>query len=280
MNLSSKNGLNDYFLFNDLRNGLTTIHSWDIVESTQRQKEICLLLLKNRRKSQFGSLDGNPLSLEQFKSLDSSISKEELDDLVRLSILKKVKYRFKVLGCYRGVLSESECLLLDQSLGGFLVLDKLRSERALKLNRVSISCAINALLEKKVIKCIEERYDFKNTKISSGINGVSRIFMPTSDVFPTLVASDTSDYVSLKSLEPTNHEDFKVQFLKNVYHAGLYRKITKEEACLIQGFPRDFKLPESRARWMKLIGNSVSVPVIDVLIRSIISTGVFGEEYK
>jgi len=59
-----------------------------------------------------------------------------------------------------------------------------------------------------------------------------------------------------------------------------YRKITKEEACMIQGFPKDFKLPESRARWMKLIGNSVSVPVIDVIIKSIVSTGVFNTTLK
>ncbi|MEC4807286.1 MAG: DNA (cytosine-5-)-methyltransferase, partial [Jaaginema sp. PMC 1080.18] len=82
MSLSSKNGLNDYFLFNDLRNGHTTIHSWDIIDTTERQKYICLLLLKNRRKSHFGPLDGNPLSLKQFQSLDSSISQEELDELV------------------------------------------------------------------------------------------------------------------------------------------------------------------------------------------------------
>jgi DNA (cytosine-5)-methyltransferase 1 len=34
-------------------------------------------------------------------------------------------------------------------------------------------------------------------------------------------------------------------------------------------------LPESRAKWMKLIGNSVSVPVIDKLCKAIIETGVF-----
>jgi DNA (cytosine-5)-methyltransferase 1 len=61
-------------LFNDLRNGHTTIHSWDIIVTTQRQKNICLLLLKNRRKSAYGELDGNPLSLEQFQGLDSSIN--------------------------------------------------------------------------------------------------------------------------------------------------------------------------------------------------------------
>ncbi len=53
MSLSASNGLNDYFLFNDIRNGHSTIHSWDILETTERQKSICYLLLKNRRKSPF-----------------------------------------------------------------------------------------------------------------------------------------------------------------------------------------------------------------------------------
>ena len=60
MSLSNNNnGLNDYFLFNDLRNGHSTIHSWDIIETTEKQKNICYLLLKNRRKSAYGNLDGN-----------------------------------------------------------------------------------------------------------------------------------------------------------------------------------------------------------------------------
>lgn len=130
-------------------------------------------------------------------------------------------------------------------------------------------------MEKNCITCVEKRFDFKNTKISSGLNGINRVFMPSSDVFPTLVASDTNDYVSLKNIAPKNHDHYKQQFLKEIYFNRQYRKITKEEACAIQGFPKDFQLPGSRARWMKLIGNSVSVPVIDVLIKSIVSTGVF-----
>jgi len=275
MSLSSKNGFNDYFLFNDLRNGHSTIHSWDISDTTERQKEICLLLLRNRRKSQFGLLDGNPLSLKQFQLLDLSISKKELSDLVDLEILKKIDYRFEILDFQEPDLTESELELLNLSTNNYLTVDNLKTERTLKRKRISITETINSLLEKDYIKCVEERFDFKNTKISSGLNGVNRVFMPTSDLFPTLVASDTNDYVSLKNLEPTNHEDYKNQFLEQVYFSNNYRKITKKEACMIQGFPKDFKLPESRARWMKLIGNSVSVPVIDVLIKSIISTGVF-----
>ena len=87
--LSNTDGFNDYFLFNDIRNGHTTIHSWDIIETTARQKEICLLILKNRRKKQFGPLDGNPLSLKQMKVIDNTILKE-IDQLIKLEILKKL----------------------------------------------------------------------------------------------------------------------------------------------------------------------------------------------
>ncbi|MEA5577822.1 DNA (cytosine-5-)-methyltransferase [Anabaena sp. UHCC 0451] len=87
MSLSTTNGFNDYFLFNDLRNGHTTIHSWDIIDTTERQKDICLLLLRNRRKSNYGELDGNPLSLAHFQSLDPSITQAEIDELIKLEIV-------------------------------------------------------------------------------------------------------------------------------------------------------------------------------------------------
>lgn len=275
MSLSSKNGFNDYFLFNDLRNGHTTIHSWDIEDTSDRQKEICLLFLKNRRKSQFGPLDGNPLSLKQLQFLDSTISQEEIDDLIELGILKEVDYQYEILDFKDSDLTNEELELLRFTSNNFLVIDELKTERALKVKRISINNIIKSLIKKNIIKCIEERYEFKNTKISSGLNGINRVFMPSSDIFPTLVASDTNDYISLKNIVPTTHQEYKENFLKKVYFANKYRKITKEEACLIQGFPKDFILPDSRARWMKLIGNSVSVPVIDMLIKSIIATGVF-----
>ena len=69
-------------------------------------------------------------------------------------------------------------------------------------------------------------------------------------------------------------------FVNKVYKKENYRRITKEEACLIQGFPKDYILPENRARWMKLIGNSVSVPVIEILGKAIIETGVFDDKMK
>lgn len=275
MSLSSKNGFNDYFLFNDLRNGETTIHSWDILDTTERQKEICLILLKNRRKKQFGLLDGNPISLLQFQSIDPSISKNELDGLVDMEIFKRIPYTFEITDNNIEGLSEDEVEILKSVKNNTFQLDEIKVRNKSKIKVSSLASILGALTDKGNIKCIGERYEFKNTKISSGINGINRIFLPTSDVYPTLVASDTNDYVALKAIPAETNESYKKKFLKEIYFENEYRKITKEEACQIQGFPKDFELPESRSRWMKLIGNSVSVPVIESLIKAIISTKVF-----
>ena len=110
--------------------------------------------------------------------------------------------------------------------------------------------------------------------------GVNRVFLPTSNIFPTLVASDTNDFVTTKIIYAKNEEDHKKQFIDKVYKKENYRRITKEEACMIQGFPKDYILPENRARWMKLVGNSVSLPVIEMLGKAILDTGVFENKTK
>lgn len=278
MSLSSKNGFNDYFLFNDLRNGHTTIHSWDILDTSDKQKDICLLLLKNRRKSAYGSFDGNPLSYQHFNTLESSIEQHDLDELVKLSILKEVEFVFEISPINDVDLSKEEQEILENVKEGKLYLEDLKTNRDLKLHKVPINSCIQSLKEKNVIKCIEVRYDFKNTKISTGLFGINRIFLPTADTFPTLVASDTNDFITTKTIKAPNHEEYKRKFLEDVYQTEDYRKITKSEACIIQGFPSGFKLPDSRARWMKLVGNSVSVPVIDILCKAIIKTGVLNEK--
>ena len=275
MSLSTSNGLNDYFLFNDLRNGHSTIHSWDIQTTTEKQKKICLLLLKNRRKSAYGHLDGNPLSLKHFQGLEHSINENELDELVELGILKKSHYSFLINRNKLVDLSEEENILINNCKGDLLVVDELKMNRELKVKKISISKILPTLIDKRIITSNEVRYDFKNTKISTGLYGVNRIFLPTSNIFPTLVASDTNDYVTTKVINAKNEEEHRKLFINNVYKKGNYRRITKEEACLIQGFPQDYLLPENRARWMKLVGNSVSVPVIEILGKAIIETGIF-----
>ncbi|MCX8492000.1 MAG: DNA cytosine methyltransferase, partial [Cyclobacteriaceae bacterium] len=172
-------------------------------------------------------------------------------------------------------LTEEENIIIDNCVGNLLVVDKLKMNRELKVKKISLSKTLPTLIEKEIITSNEVRYDFKNTKISTGLYGVNRIFLPTSNIFPTLVASDTNDYVTTKMFSAKNEEEHRKLFINKVYKKENYRRITKEEACLIQGFPKDYILPENRARWMKLVGNSVSVPVIEILGKAIIETGVF-----
>lgn len=270
-------GMNDFFLFNDIRNGPTTIHSWDLLPTTDRQKQICLLMLRNRRKRTYGKLDGNPMSLPHLQDLDNSIRQEELETLVAIGILKTVDYAYNVKLHAHLSLGHGERLVLRHVEAGEITLDSLKECRELKKAKVALDKTIPALVAKGVLVCSEVRYEFRYTKISTGIEGINRIFLPRSEVFPTLVASDTNDFVALQDIEADTEAGYKQAFLQEIFHPQRYRKISRQEACLIQGFPPDFQLPESRSRWMKLMGNSVSVPVIQMLGQAIIETGCLGD---
>ncbi len=275
---SNNNGFNDYFLFNDLRNGQTTIHSWDILPTTGRQRSICMLLLRNRRKDEYGPLDGNPLSLDHFRLLDSSITQGDLDGLCSIGILRPEAYRYKIARAY-GTFEASEDVefVLSKAKGGEIVPDAVSLDRDLRRRRINVGQILSSLAERGILEIVETRYDFRFTKISTGLFGVNRIFLPSSNIFPTLVASDSSDYVTPVQVEATNGDEYRRRFLAEVYNPGKYRRISKVEACRIQGFPDDFKLPSSRARWMKLLGNSISVPVVEKLVGAICETGVFAK---
>lgn len=273
-------GLNDYFLFNDLRNGHTTIHSWDIAYTTEKQKKICMLLLSNRRKSQYGILDGNALSAKHFQELDSDIEISDLEELVSLGLLKRYNYKYEIIeDSITSVhnLSDDEQFVLSQAESNYIIVDKLKINKEFQKRKIGVMETLQTLEKKGAVRCTEVRYDFKNGKISTGLNGINRIFLPTSKIYPTLVASDTNDYVSTETIDADTPQEWKYKFLEKIYFPKKFRKITKSEACRIQGFPPDYILPESRARWMHLIGNSVAVPVIQMLAKSIIETGVFAE---
>ena len=276
---SNNNGFNDYFLFNDLRNGHTTIHSWDMIETTDRQKNICLLLLRNRRKKEFGPLDGNPLSLEQFQRLDETITEHELDELVSIDILKKEKYSYSIVSGAYDNFSTAEMMILEKQKSGVVTPDEIVCDREIKINKVNVSETLKSLEQKGIVVCCEVRYEFRYTKISTGLFGVNRIFLPSSNIFPTLVASDSNDFLTPIHITAENASEYRADFMEHVVNKKAYRKISKTEALRIQGFPDDFNLPESRSRWMKLIGNSVAVPVIEKLVTAIKETGVFGSEY-
>ena len=87
-NFQKNDELNDFFVMCDTRNGHTSIHSWDIRETSEVQKKICMTIMKNRRKKKYGSYDGNSLSLADIKELYTKATKKDIDDLVKKKILR------------------------------------------------------------------------------------------------------------------------------------------------------------------------------------------------
>jgi len=199
--------LNDFFIFADIRDGHTTIHSWDLIETTSREKLICQTILKNRRKKIYGLKDGNPLKLNALQSLIPDLKIEEIDNLV----------------------------------------------------------------DKEILHLIEDKgYEFVNSKISAGIKGVSKIYLPHAEAIGTLTATGTKDYVSTISIECAEPEIYKKNFIKDIYLPSKYKPLTARDYAKLQGFPDDFQMSDNESTAKHQFGNAVSVPVIHHLTISLL----------
>lgn len=205
--------LNDFFVFCDTRNGHSTIHSWDIIQTTKKEKEICMTILKNRRKKKYGIKDGNPLSYNDLKDLIGNLKEDELEKLVSKNILKKV----------------------------------------------------------------DEKYEFQNSKNSAGINGIYRIYLPNSDIFSTLTATGTKDMIALENVKGKNVNEYKSNFINNIYKKKRYRPISSREAGRLQGFPYNFAVHPNETIAKKQFGNAVSIPVIFNLVNEVLKTGIIND---
>ncbi len=205
--------LNDFFVLCDTRNGHTSIHSWDIINTSKREKEICFTVLRNRRKKIYGPLDGNPLTFSNLKELITDLKETELKKLI----------------------------------------------------------------EKKILRKSENGYEFVNSKNSAGINGVYRVYMPSSNIFSTLTATGTKDMVALVNIEANSPEEYKKKFIAEIYRKKKFRPITAREAGKLQGFPNWFTIDTNPKLANKQFGNAVSVPVIKSVVNALIATKIFNK---
>lgn len=199
--------LNDFFVFTDLRNGHTTIHSWDLIKTTERQRLICFTILKNRRRKIYGGKDGNPLSFMDLKELISELKEAELLKLVEKNILRITQ---------------------------------------------------------------DNKYEFVNSKISSGINGILKIFLPNSEMISTLTATGTRDFIATISITADNPEDYKRLFIEEIYKPKKFKPITAKDSRKLQGFPDWFKLHNNENIAKKQLGNAVSVPVVFEIAKQLV----------
>lgn len=209
--------LNDFFIMCDTRNGHTTVHSWDIIRTTKKEKEICFLHLRNRRKSKYGPKDGNALTLKDYQELQANITQDDIDGLISKKIFREVT---------------------------------------------------------------EGQYEFANSKNSSGINGVYRVYFPESEIFSTLTATGTRDMIATRSIPRDTPEIFRKSFIKEIIKKKNYRSISPREAARLQGFPETFKIHENTKSAMKQFGNSVPVPVVCHVMESILLTGALSNASK
>ena len=207
--------LNDFFTMCDTRNGHSTIHSWDLIETTPLQKEIMQTIMKNRRKKIYGGKDGNPLSASDISQLLHSATISELDKLVEIGLLRKV----------------------------------------------------------------DGKYELKNSKNSSGINNLYRMYMPYSKIFSTLTATGTRDVVVTDYIDTNvTPAEYKKQFIEKIIAHKKYRQLTIDEVQSIQGFPESFIAHTDDKIAKKQFGNAVSPPVVKALVEKILETQVFKEK--
>jgi len=191
--------LNDFFTFADIRNGHTTIHSWELIETTPTEKIICQNILKNRRKKLYGEKDGNPLKFEVLQSLIPNLKIADL----------------------------------------------------------------NSLVAKKILHLVEGKgYEFVNSKISAGINGISKIFLPHADAIATLTATGTKDYVAIMSIECAEPNVYKQKFIQEIYNQHKYKPLTAKDYARLQGFPENFQIADNEVTAKHQLGNAVSIPVV------------------
>lgn len=207
----------NFFIFSDIRNGDYTVHTWNLVKTTEKEKKICLMILKNRRKPIYGEKDGNPMSLKDIRDLYDNLPLDGEDNAKDLVEAKD----------------------------------------------------LDRLVEKEILRKVGDKYEFLNSKISAGINGIYRIFLPESHVFSTLTKTGSKDFVSEIAI-PEEVTDKKQYFIDNILKKKRYRKLTIREAARLQGFPDDFDLNINYDKAMGLLGNAVAVKVVEKVAQNIL----------
>ena len=204
--------LNDFFIFCDTRDGHTTIHSWDIIQTSAFEKKICMTILRNRRRKLYGDWDGNPLSLKTLQTLIKELKSSDLKSLVEKNILNQEE---------------------------------------------------------------DGRYELANTKNSAGINGVYRVFLPQSDIFATITATENRDYIATKTITGKNPEEYKSNFLKEIFKKKNMRLISGRESGRLQGFPDKFKIHPNDKIAKKQFGNAVPTNVVYNIAKEVLKINLF-----
>ena len=109
-----------------------------------------------------------------------------------------------------------------------------------------------------------------NTKNSAGINGVYRVFLPQSDIFSTITATENRDFIATKSIAGKNPEEYKSKFIEEIFLKKKFRLLTGRETARLQGFPNNFKIHPNDKKKKKQFGNAVPTNVVYYLSKELL----------
>jgi DNA (cytosine-5)-methyltransferase 1 len=138
------------------------------------------------------------------------------------------------------------------------------------------SSDLKDLVEKNILNQEEDgRYELANTKNSAGINGVYRVFLPQSDIFATITATENRDYIATKTITGKDPEEYKSNFLNEIFKKKNMRLISGRESGRLQGFPDKFKIHPNDKIAKKQFGNAVPTNVVYNVAKEIIRLNYF-----
>ena len=130
---------------------------------------------------------------------------------------------------------------------------------------------LSNLMKKNILTQEEDgRYELMNTKNSAGINGVYRVFLPQSDIFSTITATENRDFIATKSIAGKNPDDYKKRFINEIFLKKNYRLLNGRETARLQGFPDSFKIHSNDKIAKKQFGNAVPTNVVYYLTKEVI----------
>jgi DNA (cytosine-5)-methyltransferase 1 len=92
----------------NVRLGDRSVYTWSIPEvfgdTTARERELLMIIARNRRRKEFGPRDGNPLPLEVIETLSGfSDTPELVDRLVRKQYLVRHGHRYELKHAFNGI---------------------------------------------------------------------------------------------------------------------------------------------------------------------------------
>ena len=125
-----------------------------------------------------------------------------------------------------------------------------------------------------MLKEKDGRYELNHTKNSAGIDGVYRIFLPQSEIFSTITATENRDYIATSSIHGKNKENYKKEFIEKIYLKKKFRLISGREAARLQGFPENFKIHVKDKIAKKQFGNAVPTNIVYAVTKEIIKNNI------